>query len=214
MSFRGLSLSEAWRFGGEPFKFTIALILKAIAFKGPLGRLPSHHAERECDISEIPNQEHAKFLEEVESALRLGYREGRFYTQTENHDPESIDGFSYIALHDDMRRSIFVGSVRRKGVTGITHSLASTGSLRCHDSDDIEFMKHQFHFDSPPPSRKIKIKESGVIAIDDAMQNYMIRHEAIKFPSFIALREHIKTITERVEASRVDRGLFVYEKEG
>jgi hypothetical protein len=213
LSFRGLTIAEAWRFGGEPFKFIIALILKAFAFKGPLCHLPSYYAEKECDRSVIPSQDHFKFLQDVDLAMKLGYREGRFYTQSWRYDPEAIDGFSYIGLHDDMRRSLFIGSVRRKGGDGIVHNVVCSGALHCLDSDDVGFMNHQFHFDSPPPSRKIKIKETGVIAIDQAMQNFMETHDTIKFSGFLGLREHIKFIADRAESSRIKRGLFIYEKE-
>ncbi len=214
MSFRGLSLAEAWRFGREPFKFTIALILKVLAVKGSRQRLPTYAAERECDPNEVPAGDHGALLEEVRRALDLGYTTGRFQTATEILDPNCLDGFSYMALHDDRRRTIFIAGIRNRAQDVVTYNLATAGSLRTTESDDIEFVNHRFYLDSPPPSRKVRVKGKGIQAIDRAMVAYLQRVEAIPFADFAELKRHADRISDRAFDARIARELFVLEKAG
>ena len=212
MSFRGLTMRQAWRFGGGPLKFGIALVLKAIAFKGPRQRLPTYSVELKCDEKDISSIDNHTFLAEVSKAIDLGYAEGYFYRATEVLDPNVIDGYSYLALHRDRKRSIFIGAIRRRtAILGCTVTV--TGSLRTVESDDIEFAGHRFYLDAPPPSKRIRVSSDDLTAVDSAMEDYMRRHQAIPFADFGELKRHAEIVSDRAFDARVDRGLFVYENE-
>ncbi len=212
MSFRGLSLAEAWRFGGEPLKFTIALVLKLLAAKGPRQRLPTYAAERECDPAEVPAGEHQRFLAEIKIALDLGYAQGWFQTNREILDPSLVDGYGYTALHEDRRRAIFIGGIRNRVLDKVNYNLATTGSLRTIESDDVEFVNHRFFMDSPPPSRKIWVRTRGIRAIDQAMLAHLEHTQAIPFADYAELKQHSNRMSDRAFDARIARGLFVFEK--
>lgn len=212
LSFRGLTVREAWRFGGDPLRFAIALVLKVVAFKGPLGRLPTYRVELECEESSIPVLEHEQFFQHVAEARGLGYQDGRFYRATEILDPEVIDGFSYLALHADRIRWLFIGAVRRSALANRC-TVTSTGGLRTATSDEVEFVAHRFYFDAPPPSMKVAVAGKGVGPVHARMGEYLRQHPGLPFVDFAALKRHGEFLSDRAFDARIARGLFVFERD-
>ena len=214
MSFRGLTLREAWRFSRSPLKFAIAMVLKLIAFKGSITRLPTYTGECECDMNSISAIDHESFFLEVHAATELGYTDGRFHTVSESFNPKFVDGYAFVALHVDKKRRIFIGGIRNRTISGISYTLATSGSLSTAESDDIDFVNHRFYLDAPSPSIRIRIDKKGIVALDQAMIAYMKDKDVVAFPGFAEMKHHGDQVSDRVFESRIERGLFVYVQSG
>lgn len=212
LSFRGLSLAEAWRFGREPLKFTIALGLKVVGFKGPPVWLPTHEGEIPCSIDELSTRARLELLPEVEKAQDLGYVNGGFNRLSRNLDPHTKDAFSYMALHEDGRRSIFIGYVLNDSSGALKSTIAVTGSLGNAEHDDIEFVNHRNYMDGPRTSRKIPVEGKTLADIDRAMQDFIARSPSPiqHFPSLEAMKAHAAAMSIKTFDSRIARGLYVF----
>ena len=88
------------------------MTLKIIALKATIVRFPSYHAERECKEDEIPILYYEDFHSTVATAKANGYSNGKFYTVIEYYEKSVLDVFSYMALHEDKSRAIFIGGCR------------------------------------------------------------------------------------------------------
>lgn len=212
MSFRGLTIAEAWRFGKEPFKFIIALVLKAMAFKGPKQWLPPEACEKFCDETQLSPKAVAHLVPLVQRARALGYTHGKFGTLTRNLDPHTKEGFSYLALHQDGMRTVFIGFVSSDSSGTVRDTVAVTGSL-CSDAyDDIEFVNHGNYMDGTRTSRKIRVKGQQLEDIDRAMLDYIGKSRAAirHFPSFDQMKAHAVAMSHKAYETRIARGLFVY----
>lgn len=212
MTFRGLTFREAWRFGKEPLKFTIALVLKLIDFKGPKQWLPAHECETLCEEANLSESARQHLLPVVEQARTLGYTAGQFTIMSRNLDPSTKEGFAYLALHHDKVRWMFIGYIAsdRSGTTRRTVPI--TGGLSTSAYDEIEFVNHPNFLDAGPWSRKIGVTGQTVADLDAAMQKFIATSRDVprQFSSVAEVRSHAAAMGVKNFDARIARGLFRY----
>jgi len=141
INFRGLTLREAWRFGGSPFRFALALVLKANAHRAGKLWLPAHEAEAPCPEADLSPEARLHLLPVVTAARDLGYTEGRFGRMIRILDPAMKQGFSYLALHRDRQRGLSVGFVVNHAAGVTRNVVVLTGALVGADGTNHEFLK-------------------------------------------------------------------------
>lgn len=212
MSFRGLTLRETWRFGKEPFKFAIALILKAIAFKGPKQWLPSHTAETFCEEADLTLAAREYLLPLVARARALGYNTGRFHIISRNLDSHTKEGFSSVVLNDDGKRVLFLGYILSDSSGELKATVVVTGSLATAKYEDIEIVNHPNYLDATATSLRIRIPGKELEDVDRALQDYIARStsQVRRFDSFEAFKAHADAMNTKNDEARVARGLYVY----
>ncbi len=212
MSFRGLTLRETWRFGKEPFKFTIALILKAIAFKGPKQWLPSHTAETFCAETDLTLAAREYLLPLVARARALGYNTGRFHLISRNLDRHTKEGFPHVTLHDDGKRALFLGYILNDSSGELKATVVVTGCLASVRYGDIEIVNHPNYLDATATSLRIRIKGKELEDVDRALQDYIARptSQVRRFESFEAFKAHTDAMNTKNDEARIARGLYVY----
>lgn len=212
MSFRGLTLREAWRFGKEPFKFTIALVLKLMAFKGARQWLPSHAAEEACEEADLSPSAREHLLPLLARARALGYNTGGFNRIARSLDPHTKEGFSHILLHRDGKRALFLGYILNDASGELKATVAVNGSLATAEYEDIEIVNHPNYLDATATSLRIRITGRELEDIDRALQDYMAKttSQVRQFASYAAFKTHAKAMNDKNEEARVARGLYVY----
>jgi hypothetical protein len=215
MSFRGLTLGEAWRFAGNPLTFAIALVLKAGGMKGAKTWLPTHQVEVRCDPAELSEGARRHLLPEVEKARALGYGDGHFLRQTRNDDPSTKEGFAYLALHADRVRALFIGYVVNTAGGSEKTAVRATGGIRLSGGGDLVFYNHNNFLDGEPDTRRLMVKSSELAALDAAMAAELAKlgMEARSFSSWDDMKAHANEGDERAFAGRIRRGLFVRVRE-
>ncbi len=208
--FRGLTLREAWRFSGEPFKFLLALLLKAAAFKSGRVWLPTHECEAPCTEAELSPEARQDLLPVVNAARALGYTDGAFARAIRILDPNMLQGFSYLALHRDHQRGLFIGFVLNSAAGTTRRVIALTGALVAADGTNHEFLNHRQHFDSGGLTHKHQLSSRTVADFDAAMQSFMAtaRDTFRSFDNTAALKAYMQTVEDQTFEARIARGLF------
>lgn len=212
MSFRGLTLAEAWRFGKEPLKFTLALALKLIAFKGPKAWLPPHECETVCTEAELSVWAREHLIPAVQTARSLGYTRGQFAVLSRNLDANTKEGYSYLALHDDGMRGIFTGYIASTTTGPLEHTVAASGILSTEQHPYISFVNHRNYMDGSPESRAIRVSGRRIEDLDKKMLDFMRHSRSVvrSFPSFAAMEAHGREMEQRNFDARIARGLYQY----
>lgn len=212
MSFRGLTLAEAWRFGKEPFKFTVALVLKAIAFKGPKQWLPPHECETACEEAGLSAGAREHLIPVVQTARSLGYTTGRFSVLSRNLDENTKEGYSYLALHDDRMRGIFIAYLASTATGSLQPTVVSTGILSTEQNPDISFVNHRNYMDGVPEARVVRVSGAGIVDLDNTMMDFMrqSRSPVRRFSSLAALTAHGREMDAKNFDARIARGLYQY----
>ena len=210
--FRGLTVREAWRFGGSPFRFALALVLKATGHRAGKLWLPAHECEVACTEADLSPEARRHLSPAVGAARDLGYTEGRFARMVRILDPAMQQGFSYLALHRDRQRGLFVGFVvnRAGGVT--RNVVVLTGALVGADGTNHEFLNHRQHFDNSGVTRKHQLRSGTVAEFDAALQAFMAaaRDTFRSFENVAELKAYLQSVEEQSFESCIARGLFRY----
>ena len=212
LNFRGLTLREAWRFSGEPFKFLLALVLKAAAFKGSRQWLPAHECEASCTEDQLSPEASVHLLPAVAEARALGYDEGRFHQMVRILDPNIQQGFGYAALHRDRRRFLFIGLVVGGAPGRVKPVLAFSGALVTTQAVTLEFLNHRNHLDNSGVTQKIMVRGKTLGAIDAAMQQTLAAgSETFRtFARLEAVQQHLRDVEVQAFDTRIARGLLRY----
>jgi len=216
LNFRGLTLREAWRFSGEPFKFLLALVLKAAAFKGSRQWLPAHECEVPCTEDQLSPEAALHLLPAVADARALGYDEGRFHQMARILDPNIKQGFGYATLHRDRQRFLFIGFIVNGTAGRIKPVLACSGALVPTQAVTLEFLNHRNHLDNAGVTRKIRVRGKTLEAIDAAMQQTLAA-SSVTFRTFQRLEDvqrHLRDVEVQAFDSRIKRGLLRYVGRG
>lgn len=216
MNFRGLTFAESWRFAGGPFVFLIALVLKAIRFKGARMWLPTHQAEERCTEAELSEGARTRLLPEVEKARALGYGDGRFIRAARIDDPAMKEGCAYIALHADRTRALMVAYTVNAPAGGVEKTaVCATGALSLADGGDVAFLNHRNYMDGEPTTRHVVLKGCSLADLDAAMAAEIAKlgMNAKSFSSWEEMKAYAEAADERAFEGRIRRGLFIPERE-
>ena len=210
MHFRGLTLRECWRFGPDPLRFTIAVILKTINFKGPNQWLPVHEAEGVCAESDLTEGARGHLLHVVSAVQQLGYRRGEFGCLLHNLDPNTKEGFSYRAIHDDGIRCLFIGYIASTASGTLKHTVIASGVVVRRDESHVEFLNHRNYFDGNKRAVRVKVSGSQPADVDRRMAEYLARHGGdVKTYSSLAVHKQDSIDYETSQwDTRIARGLF------
>ncbi len=212
MNFRGLTLREAWRFSGEPFKFVIALALKAAGFGGSRLWLPPHECVAPCTAEDLSPEAAAALLPAVAEARDLGYTEGRYSRLVRLVDPSNGPGFAHLALHRDRQRFIFLAFATTHA-GGISRSASTiSGGLLGDDGIKHSFLNHNNYFDDGQDSVHHRVRGRTVAAVDTAMQQHTAQSRCSfrGFATLADLKATIEALDEAAFDARIARGLFRY----
>ncbi len=212
INFRGLTLREAWRFGGSPFRFALALVLKANAHRAGKLWLPAHEAEAPCPEADLSPEARLHLLPVVTAARDLGYTEGRFGRMIRILDPAMKQGFSYLALHRDRQRGLSVGFVVNHAAGVTRNAVVLIGTLVGADGTNHEFLNHRQHFDNGGLTRKHQLRRGTVAEFDTALQAFMAaaRDTFRGFDNVAELKAYLQSVEEQSFERNVARGLFRY----
>jgi len=212
INFRGLSLHEAWRFGGGPHRFVIALFLKAGAVKAGKFWLPAHECEEPCAEADLSPEARQDLLPVVTEARGLSYIEGRFSRAVRILDPNMKQGFSYLALHRDRQRGLFIGFVVNSAAGNTRRVTALSGALVGADGTNHEFINHRQHFDNGGLTRKHQLRSRTVTEFDAALQSFMATARATfrTFDNLTELKAYLQSVEVRSFETRIARGLLCY----
>ncbi len=208
--FRGLTLREAWRFSGGPFQFVLALLLKAAAFKSGRVWLPARECEAPCAEADLSPEARQDLLPVVDAARALGYTDGAFARAIRILDPNMLQGFSYLALHRDHQRGLFIGFVLNSAAGTTRRIVALTGALVAADGTNHEFLNHRQHFDSGGLTCKHQLRSRTVAEFDASIQSFMANARGTfrSFDSTAALKAYMQTVEDQTFETRLARGLF------
>lgn len=212
ISFRGLTLREAWRFGGSPFRFALALFLKATAHRAGRLWLPAHECEAPCTEADLSPEALRDLLPVVTAARDLGYTGGRFSRMIRILDPAMLQGFSYLALHRDRQRGLFIGFVVNRAAGVTRNVVVLTGALVGADGTNHEFLNHRQHFDNGGLTRKHQLRSGTVAEFDTALQAFMAtaRDTFRTFENVAELKAYLQGVEEQSFETRIARGLLRY----
>lgn len=210
MSFRGLSVREAWRFGREPFKFCVALVLKALAVKGAKLWLPPHECEVPCAVNDLSPRARDALQAVATAAEALGYRGGGFLRMTRILDPNTREVGVWVGFHADGTRGLFAGFVVNAAGGRERAALMMTGAVVTESGENHEFLNHHQHMDNGGLTRKHQVRAADVEEMDAAMVAFIgsCRQPVRHFESAEAFRHHVRRVEEQAFDSRVARGLF------
>lgn len=211
MSFRGLSVAEAWRFSREPVKFVLALALKLGGMRGAKMWLPPLECEEPCDEAALSDKARELLLPHVREARALGYARGGFRRLVRWLDPNTKEAFAFVALNSDGKRALFLGYVLSDAAGSAKATVSITGSLRTGEGVDAVFVNHYNYMDSGRVSRTFHVKGSRPADVDAAMEAYAAKHGFEILP-FRSLDEMLRYAAEREDLTwetRIARGLFV-----
>ena len=216
INFRGLSIREAWRVGGGPVRFVLALALKAAARKAGKLWLPAHECEEPCTEADLSPEARRELLPVVTEARGLGYTEGRFSRMARILDPHMQQGFSYLALHGDRQRGLFIGFVVNNAAGSTRHVTVLSAALVGADGTNHEFVNHRQHFDNGGLTRKHQLHSRTVTEFDAALQSFMAaaRDTFRTFESISELKAYLRSVEDRSFESRIARGLLCYIGKG
>lgn len=212
INFRGLTLREAWRFGGGPVRFVLALVLKAAARKAGKLWLPAHECEEPCTEADLSPEARRELLPVVTKARGLGYTEGRFSRMARILDPHMRQGFSYLALHRDRQRGLFIGFVVNNAAGNTRHVTVLSAALVGADGTNHEFVNHRQHFDNGGLTRKHQLHSRTVTEFDAALQSFMAaaRDTFRSFENVAELKAYLRSVEDRSFEARIARGLLCY----
>jgi hypothetical protein len=216
INFRGLTIREAWRFGGGPLRFALALVLKAAARKAGKLWLPAHECEEPCTEADLSPEARRELLPVVTEARGLGYTEGRLCRMARILDPHMRQGFSYLALHNDRQRGLFIGFVVNNAGGSTRHVTMLSGMLVGADGTNHEFVNHRQHFDNGGLTRKHQLRSRSVTEFDTALQSFMAaaRDTFRTFDSVAELKAYLRALEDRSFETRIARGLLCYSGNG
>lgn len=213
MSFRGLTFSECWRFGG-PLGFPIAVILKIFGKKGPYQWLPPHQAEVACQKSDMSQSALERMQPEIDALRQLGYEDGVFSMLVNQVDPSIRDGGGYVALHPDGRRFMGIGYSHTEVGAGasrvVRKIVAVSGMLLFTDGTSLDVLNHKSYLDDDGLSRKILLKRANTQAISERLDREMWASFRIvrKFSGIQEFRKANQEVTDRIYQGHIVRGLF------
>jgi|GEM_PF-6128773 len=212
INFRGLTIREAWRFGGGPLRFALALVLKATAHKAGKLWLPAHECEEPCTQADLSPEARRGLLPIVTETRGLGYTESRFSRMARILDPHMQQGFSYLALHRDRQRGLFVGFVVNTAGGNTRHVTALSGALVGADGTNHEFINHRQHFDNGGLTRMHQLRSHTVTEFDTALQSFMAaaRDTFRTFENIAELKAYLRSVEDQSFETRIARGLLCY----
>lgn len=212
MSFRGLTLREAWRFSSGPVTFILALALKAIGFRGSKMWLPGHESERLGNASELSADTQVALAPLVAEAANLGYTPGRYIHVIPDRNPSTVDAGAYLCLHRDGNRILHLARVVTEAAGTATSRIHLNGAIVDLNRDlTYDFCESKAHFDGDGYATKFHVREATVTAVDAAMRSHLEKQPGLarKFASL----DDLKRVTDRIDAAqwhaRVGRGLFL-----
>jgi hypothetical protein len=216
VNFRGLTIREAWRFGGGPIRFVLALVLKTAARKAGRLWLPAHECEEPCSEADLSPEARQELLPVVTEARGLGYSEGRFCRMARILDPHMQQGFSYLALHRDRQRGLFIGFVVNNATGSTRHVTVLSAALVGADGTNHEFVNHRQHFDNGGLTRKHQLRSRTVTEFDAALQLFMAaaRDTFRSFENVAELKAYLRSVEDRSFEARIARGLLCYIGKG
>lgn len=213
MSFRGLSLREAWRFSKRnPLLFLVAMVLKLVGMRGALQRLPTERVEVPCREADLSPSARTHLLPVVQQARDLGYADHLFTTLNEILDPNTLEAFACLLLHRDRRRALYAGFLKSKADGAVKDVVTVTGALATIGEGDFEFADHDNYLDPPRGAHIVRLRARGVDAIDRAMQKFAGAHDVRAFSGFADMRRYALEAVGRACEDRIARGLFVLKE--
>lgn len=216
LCFRGITLREAWRFGGGPLQFALAVALKLRGLRGPRVWLPARECEAECTAEEHSEAARAALAPYLRALPAAGYDEVVLIRQVRNHDPAFREAAAAVALHRDHRRGLQIAFLRSAGRKGEKRALSLTGALL--DADDLrvhEFVGHNNYFDAPGVAERTRVRARDLAAVDQAMGK-ALEAEPRRWYAAADLRDFRRRAAEvddRIWRAHLERGLYVRVEE-
>ncbi len=219
MNFRGLTIKECWRFGGYK-AFLIALVLKAIRFKGSsFIWIPATECQSICDKNDLSPACIEALYEPVRKLCECGFTRGNYVKTVINIDTGLKDSGGYISIHNDGSQFSFVVYIHNETkstgqciVTKLTN--ISIGYVLENDRA-IEFLNHNNFFDNGVDIRHIYPK-STIEELNYRLQESM-RTEVNRIKIFYNVSDFMKYSEKRdidEWQKRIDKKLYIKVSQG
>lgn len=210
MTFRGLSFRECWRFGGEPLKFAICLVLKAIGKQGEEMILPAHANEREVAETEISDTARSYLQAHIAKAAELGYSRRRWVTLVQPLPKTSKESYGGYCLHDDGVRVLFIAYLCSVATGVPRYKVVVSGLLARGDASRELFSAERAYFDCPYITRH-RVSRHDVATVDAMMQARLAQGRSAalivfgKLPDFTGWmnQANVRSFDDKIE-----RGLY------
>jgi len=210
MSFSGLTLREAWRFGGGPLKFIAALVLKFSGKKGGLQWFPPEESEQDCQEEELSPEASAALAPLSSKMEALGYGGAIYSKVAMNLNPNVPQVFGIMALHKGSKRILHAAFTLARGPAGMKQAVSLSGGMISSEMRQISFVSHKNYLDDDGLSLRMRVEVPTLEALDAAMADYIAK-EGPSLKSFPSSAEYKKTSMKLAAAAwdaRIERGLF------
>jgi hypothetical protein len=217
VTFRGLTFAELWRFTGEPLSFVVAVIFKLIGKRASTLWLPPSSAVTQCPESALSLSARQTLLPVVNELAALGYTQSIFRRPIKNYDANFLEGYEFIALHHDGKRSAMVAYVMQKqGEAGPVSKVEGGINLAFIGRLDICFSQFKTPMSTEGLFEKRYLPGRTFKQVHEEAGEVI--HQADKplrtFANIQDLEAYIDKLQEQVWDARVNRGLVVYQSPG
>ncbi|MBI3946209.1 MAG: hypothetical protein HY321_09845 [Armatimonadetes bacterium] len=213
MSWRGLRLSECWRFS-KGWILPIALLMKLSGKRGNHVWLPASQSEPPCPRDDLSAEALAHLDPEIEKLAGLGYSVISYKKVVRSLDPHVRDTGGFMALHHDGQRTLHVLYLHRAQEPPLPPELRTVnpfGVIVPEGGVAVVVVNHNNYFDEPALSRTIQLPGVGIEEIAARLERELGRaRKPIRV--FVSPEEAIRFADVRgsaAHARQIGRGLYV-----